>query len=132
VNLATEAPNGVLNYTTVFIPENVTVRFSANPSNTPVFLAATGDIIIEGTIELYADTLEISSNAVITAKGGDAGAVSTVHHLNASGENGSIGYLTAVASTYQISPHATIEYTRTLQCNIADTGIGWTGILPPL
>ncbi|RKX42507.1 MAG: hypothetical protein DRP64_09745, partial [Verrucomicrobia bacterium] len=57
-----------------------------------------------------ADTLEIASNAVITAKGGDAGAISTVHYLNSSGANGSIGYLTMVASTYQISPHATIEY----------------------
>ena len=52
INMNEEAPDGVLNYTTINIPENVTVRFSPNASNTPVFLAATGNVVIAGTINI--------------------------------------------------------------------------------
>ncbi|MDF7825068.1 hypothetical protein P4B35_13680 [Pontiellaceae bacterium B12227] len=57
IDLATEATNGVLNYTTINIPAHVTVRFSPNASNTPVFLAATGDVVIAGTIDISAPSL---------------------------------------------------------------------------
>lgn len=46
------APNGVFHFTTIHIRSNITVRFTANASNTPVFLAATGNISIEGTIDI--------------------------------------------------------------------------------
>lgn len=44
------APDGVFNFTTIHIPPGVVVGFRPNAANTPVFLAATGDILIEGTI----------------------------------------------------------------------------------
>ena len=50
IDLNSAAPDGVLNFTTIHIPPGIAVNFVANNSNTPVFLAATGDILIEGTI----------------------------------------------------------------------------------
>lgn len=52
IQLNNVAPDGVLNYTTIHIPANVTIRFARNSRNTPVFLAATGDVLIEGTIDI--------------------------------------------------------------------------------
>jgi hypothetical protein len=52
INLNSAAPDGVLHFTTVHIPPGVVVNFVANDINTPVFLAATGDILIEGTISV--------------------------------------------------------------------------------
>ncbi len=54
ISLDSVAPDGVLNYTTVHIPAGVTVRFSPNAANTTVFLAATGDVLIEGTVDVSA------------------------------------------------------------------------------
>lgn len=44
--------NGVLNYTTVNIPSGVTVTFLKNSANTPVYMLATGDVSIAGTINV--------------------------------------------------------------------------------
>jgi hypothetical protein len=49
------APDGVFNFTTIHIPTNVTIRFQRNNTNTPVFFAATGDVTIEGTIDVSGD-----------------------------------------------------------------------------
>src|SRR5947207_5749504 len=43
---------GVFNYTTVNIPTGVTVRFTRNPSNTPVTILASGDVTIAGAIDV--------------------------------------------------------------------------------
>ena len=45
-------PTGILNFTTITIPRGVTVRFQANAGNTPAFLLATGDVLIEGAIDV--------------------------------------------------------------------------------
>ena len=45
-------PDGVLNFTTVNIPAGVTVKFKKNSANTPVYLLATGDVIISGRISI--------------------------------------------------------------------------------
>lgn len=45
-------PSGVLNYTTVNIPSGVTVKFKKNAANTPVYMLATGDVTIAGTIDI--------------------------------------------------------------------------------
>ncbi|MBI5103054.1 MAG: hypothetical protein HZB33_14660 [Nitrospirae bacterium] len=45
-------PDGILNYTTVNIPTGVTVTFKKNANNTPVYMLATGDITISGTISV--------------------------------------------------------------------------------
>lgn len=52
INLQNVAPDGVFNYTTIHIPANVTIAFANNTLNTPVFLCATGDVLIEGTINV--------------------------------------------------------------------------------
>ncbi|WP_447730370.1 hypothetical protein [Pseudoxanthomonas suwonensis] len=54
--------SGVLNYTTVNIPSGVTVRFLKNSTNTPVYLLASGNVTIAGTVDI---------------RGGDAAATGT-------------------------------------------------------
>jgi hypothetical protein len=44
--------NGVLNYTTITVPQGFTVRFTRNALNTPVYLLATGDVVINGVIDV--------------------------------------------------------------------------------
>lgn len=44
--------SGILNYTTVNIPVGVTVKFKPNAANTPVYLLASGDVTIAGTIDV--------------------------------------------------------------------------------
>lgn len=45
-------PDGVLNYTLVDIPPDVTIRFVRNPQNTGVFILSQGDINVDGTIDV--------------------------------------------------------------------------------
>jgi len=44
--------SGILNYTTVNIPAGVTVRFTKNALNTPVYLLASGNVTIAGAIAI--------------------------------------------------------------------------------
>lgn len=62
-------PDGVLNYTTVNIPAGVTVTFKKNSKNTPVYMLATGDVIIAGTISVNGG----NATATDTGKGGPGG-----------------------------------------------------------
>jgi hypothetical protein len=60
IDLDAVAPDGVLHCTTIHVPPGTVLGFVKNNLNTPVFLAATGDVLIEGTIEVngkdyYAD-----------------------------------------------------------------------------
>ncbi|MFM7101260.1 MAG: hypothetical protein ACKO3N_08815, partial [Verrucomicrobiota bacterium] len=50
LDMASLAPDGVFHFTTIHIPSNTVVRFLRQATNTPAFLAATGDILIEGTL----------------------------------------------------------------------------------
>jgi len=50
--VVTLPPDGVLNYTIVTIPSGVTVTFKKNASNTPVYVLATGNVTIAGTINV--------------------------------------------------------------------------------
>lgn len=45
-------PDGVLNYTTINISENGSVQFIKNAANTPVYMLATGDVVIAGLINV--------------------------------------------------------------------------------
>jgi len=52
-NVVLQIPaNGIFNFTTVNIPTGVTVTFTKNASNTPVYMLATGDVNIIGTIDV--------------------------------------------------------------------------------
>ena len=44
--------NGIFNFTDVIIPAGVTVTFGRNASNTPVYILASGDITIDGIIDV--------------------------------------------------------------------------------
>ena len=45
-------PDGVLNYTTITVGQGNTLTFKRNALNTPVFLLATGDVVIDGSINV--------------------------------------------------------------------------------
>ncbi|MBU8975710.1 MULTISPECIES: hypothetical protein [unclassified Lysobacter] len=45
-------PSGILNYTTINIPVGVSVKFKRNAANTPVYILASGDVTIAGTIDV--------------------------------------------------------------------------------
>ena len=44
--------NGIFNFTNVNIPAGVTVTFQRNATNTPVTILASGDVTIDGTIDV--------------------------------------------------------------------------------
>ena len=53
VNTEIQLPeSGILNYTTVNIPAGVTVKFKKNTANTPVFILASGNVTIAGTVDI--------------------------------------------------------------------------------
>lgn len=69
-NIALQIPeSGVLNYTTVTIPTGVTVTFKKNSQNTPVTILATGDVTINGSINLDGS----AGNYIIPGAGGPGG-----------------------------------------------------------
>jgi len=45
-------PDGIFKFTTVTVNTGQTLRFNRNPMNTPIYLLATGDVIINGTIDV--------------------------------------------------------------------------------
>ena len=45
-------PDGIFNYTTIHVESNATLTFERNELNTPVYLLATGDVVIDGTIDV--------------------------------------------------------------------------------
>ena len=51
--------DGIFNFTTINIPEGVTVKFNRNAANTPVYFAATGDVIINGVIDVSATSTDV-------------------------------------------------------------------------
>lgn len=67
--VVTLPPDGVLNYSTITIPTGVTVTFQKNAANTPVYMLATGDVAINGKIDVS------GTNAVGTSigRGGPGG-----------------------------------------------------------
>lgn len=69
-NIALQIPeNGVFNYTTVNIPIGVTVTYKKNTQNTPVTILATGDVTVNGSIDVSGST----GNFIIPGAGGPGG-----------------------------------------------------------
>jgi len=58
--------NGIFNCTTITIASGVTLAFTKNPLNTPVYLLATGDVLIAGTIN-------VSGQSGVQALAGEGG-----------------------------------------------------------
>ncbi len=55
--------DGLFNFTTINIPSGVTVKFNRNAANTPVYFGATGDVVINGVLDISAT----STNMIIPA-----------------------------------------------------------------
>ncbi len=66
-----EPPNHIFNFTTVTIAAGVTVMFKPNVTNTPVFILATGDVTIAGTINISGEAARPTS--AIAPRGGPGG-----------------------------------------------------------
>ena len=62
-------PDGVLRYTTVNVAAGATLTFAPNALNTPVYLLATGDVIIDGIIDVSGG----NGTSVIGGRGGPGG-----------------------------------------------------------
>jgi hypothetical protein len=65
--------DGVWNFTTINIPPNVTVRFKKNAANTPVRWLATGDVTIDGALDVNGDTGSNLLPPGVSASGGPGG-----------------------------------------------------------
>ena len=93
-NIVLQIPeNGVFNFTTVTIPTDVTVTFTKNTQNTPVTILATGDVTINGTINLNGGN---ASNTIRGAAGpggfdGGAGGIANQSGRSGGGPGGGRG-----------------------------------------
>jgi hypothetical protein len=72
VDLA-EHEDGILNYTTITIPAGVTVTFTRNARNTPVYMLASGDVTINGTINVSGSGIRGTANSPEGAEPGFSG-----------------------------------------------------------
>lgn len=61
--------DGIFNFTTVNIPEGVTVTFRRNRNNTPVTILASGDVTVAGTISVNGE----DGNVQVPGRGGPGG-----------------------------------------------------------
>lgn len=69
----TTRPNGVYNYTTITVPAAFTVTFARNAANSPVIWLATGDVTINGTVNLAGQDGAASVDPGNEAQGGPGG-----------------------------------------------------------
>ena len=67
-------PNGVFNFTTINVAAGRTLKFTKNSLNTPIYLLATGDVIIAGTINLSGTNANGGAPGVGGPGGFDGGA----------------------------------------------------------
>jgi hypothetical protein len=66
-------PDGILNYTTINIPAGVTVTFTTNAANTPVYMLATQDVIVAGTINVSGQNGAGGTGTAAPVLGGQGG-----------------------------------------------------------
>jgi hypothetical protein len=64
-------PDGIINATTVTVGTNGTLRFNRNSLNTPVYLLATGDVLVRGPIDVSGAVG--TSNPPVGGRGGPGG-----------------------------------------------------------
>ena len=66
-------PDGIFNFTTVYVPSGITVTFKKNATNTPVHILATGNVTIVGTINLNGTSGTSIQPGVGGPRGNDGG-----------------------------------------------------------
>lgn len=69
----TSRPSGIWNFTTINVPFGVTVAFKRNAGNTPVRWLATGDVVIDGTVDVSGAHGANSLGLGLVAQGGPGG-----------------------------------------------------------
>ena len=62
-------PEGILHYRSISISNGATVKFTRNPLNTPVYLLAQSNVVINGTIDVSGD----NGNGIYRGLGGPGG-----------------------------------------------------------
>ena len=65
--------DGVFNYTTITVNSNCTLKFTPNGLNTPVYLLAQSDIVINGTIDVSGQDGQTNGYTTIPGPGGFSG-----------------------------------------------------------
>jgi hypothetical protein len=65
--------NGIFNFTTVNIPAGVTITFLPNSRNTPVIILATGNVVIQGTIDINGQSGDAAGQGGAPGPGGFSG-----------------------------------------------------------
>lgn len=79
----TNKPNGVFNFTTIYIETNWVVKFTRNTLNTPVYLLAQSNVTIRGTIDVTSTRPSWTTSAGgIGGPGGFDGATGVSAGLN--------------------------------------------------
>lgn len=81
-------PSGIFNFTTVNIPAGVTVTFSKNVSNTPIYILATGNVAIAGAIDVSGKAAPSKAPGVGGPGGYDGGWGGSTDILSSSGAGG--------------------------------------------
>ncbi len=66
-------PDGILNYHSFKVNSGVTLRFNRNARNTPVFILAQADVVIDGTIDISGSQATINNGGVGGPGGFDGG-----------------------------------------------------------
>jgi len=66
-------PDGIIHATTINIARGSTLKFNRNALNTPVYLLATGDIIIDGNIDVSAGAGPGGGTSIAGGPGGPGG-----------------------------------------------------------
>ena len=62
-------PDGIFHCTTITVAQGATLKFNKNPLNTPVYLLATGDVVLNGKIDVSGS----SNNGGTPGRGGPGG-----------------------------------------------------------
>src|SRR3990172_6560050 len=89
-------PSGIFNFTTVNIPSGVTVTFKKNAANTPVYILATGDVTIAGTIKVSGGSVSSTTSTSPGAGGpayGNSRLIPLIGGSGGGGYAGTSGYL---------------------------------------
>jgi len=122
--------DGIINYTTLNIPNGVTVKFAPNAANTPAFILVQGDAVIDGTIDISGIDGEIFS---APPPGGFAGGLP---QLTVGGTGQGPGGSTGGASTTIGGNGGSYGTQGTTGTNNLTTGLGLvygsTSLLPQL
>ena len=66
-------PSGVFNFTEITIADGATLTFQKNAANTPVYMLASGDVLIAGTIDIRGASAEDAADERRGGAGGPGG-----------------------------------------------------------